>query len=91
LEKVQCYYQSKIFKSIRLFNLPDETLVYPAHDYRGHTVSTIGEERKLNPRFAHKSRDEFIEFMDNLKLPMPQKIMEALPANKGCGNLDNAT
>lgn len=75
----------------QLFNLADETLVYPAHDYRGHTVSTIGEERKLNPRFAHKSRDEFIEFMDNLKLPMPQKIMEALPANKGCGHLDNAT
>jgi sulfur dioxygenase len=74
----------------RLFSLPDETLVYPAHDYRGYTVSTIGEERKLNPRFAHKSRDEFIEFMNNLKLPMPQKIMEALPANKGCGNLDDA-
>ncbi len=71
----------------RLFSLPDETLVYPGHDYRGHTVSTIGEERKLNPRFAHKSRDEFIEVMDNLKLPMPQKIMEALPANQQCGNL----
>jgi sulfur dioxygenase len=73
----------------RLFSLPDKTLVYPAHDYRGHTISTIGEERKLNPRFSHKSRDEFIEFMDKLNLPMPHKIMEALPANKGCGNLDN--
>ncbi len=73
-----------------LFSLPDETLVYPAHDYRGHTVSTIGEERKLNPRFADKSRNEFIEFMDNLNLPKPQKMMEALPANQHCGNLDTA-
>ncbi|MBE9211610.1 MBL fold metallo-hydrolase [Plectonema cf. radiosum LEGE 06105] len=72
----------------RLFSLPPETLVYPAHDYRGHTVSTIGEERRLNPRFTGKNRDEFIEFMNNLKLPMPQKIMEALPANERCGNLD---
>lgn len=74
----------------RLFTLPDRTLVYPGHDYRGHTVSTIGEEKKLNPRLAHKSRDEFIELMNNLKLPMPQKIMEALPANKQCGDLSTA-
>ncbi|MDJ0675792.1 MAG: MBL fold metallo-hydrolase [Calothrix sp. MO_167.B42] len=73
-----------------LFSLPDETLVYPAHDYRGQTVSTIGEERKFNPRFADKSRNEFMQLMDNLNLPMPQKIMEALPANQHCGNLDNA-
>lgn len=74
----------------QLFSLPDETLVYPGHDYRGHTVSTIGEERKLNPRFAHKSRNEFMKLMDNLKLPMPQKIMEALPANQHCGKLGTA-
>ena len=73
-----------------LFSLPDETLVYPAHDYRGQTVSTIGEERKFNPRFANKSRHEFMQLMDNLNLPMPQKIMEALPANQHCGNLDTA-
>ncbi|NJL79936.1 MAG: MBL fold metallo-hydrolase [Richelia sp. RM2_1_2] len=74
----------------KLFNLPPETLVYPAHDYRGHTVSTIEEERRLNPRFSNKNRDEFIEFMNNLKLPMPQKIMEALPANERCGNLNTS-
>jgi len=74
----------------KLFNLPPETLVYPAHDYRGHTVSTIEEERRLNPRFTDKNRDDFIEFMSNLKLPMPQKIMEALPANERCGNLDTS-
>jgi len=73
-----------------LFSLPDETLVYPAHDYRGQTVSTIGEERQFNPRFANKSRHEFMQLMDNLNLPMPQKIMEALPANQHCGNLDAA-
>ena len=74
----------------RLFTLPDETLVYPGHDYGGHTVSTIGEEKELNPRLAHKSRDEFIELMSNLNLPMPGKIMEALPANKQCGDLNTA-
>ncbi|WGV25396.1 MBL fold metallo-hydrolase [Halotia branconii] len=70
----------------RLFTLPDETFVYPAHDYRGHTVSTIGEEKQWNPRFAGHSREEFIELMENLNLPDPKKIMEAVPANKRCGN-----
>ncbi|MDJ0797617.1 MAG: MBL fold metallo-hydrolase [Calothrix sp. MO_167.B12] len=74
----------------QLFSLPDETLVYPGHDYRGNTVSTIGEERKFNPRFAYKNRHEFIELMNNLNLPNPKKMMEALPANKQCGNLDAA-
>ena len=74
----------------RLFTLSDQTLVYPGHDYRGYTVSTIGEEKELNPRLAHKSRDEFIELMNNLKFPLPQKIMEALPANHRCGDLNTA-
>lgn len=69
----------------RLFTLPDDTLVYPAHDYRGRTTSTIGEEKRCNPRFVGRNREQFIEFMNNLKLPMPQKIMEALPANEQCG------
>jgi glyoxylase-like metal-dependent hydrolase (beta-lactamase superfamily II) len=69
-----------------LFTLPDETLVYPGHDYRGHTVSTIGEEKQFNPRFQGRTRDNFIEFMASLKLPNPQKIMEAVPANQLCGN-----
>ena len=70
----------------RLFTLPDETLVYPGHDYRGHTVSTIGEEKQFNPRLQGRTRDNFIEFMASLNLPNPQKIMEAVPANQLCGN-----
>ena len=69
----------------KLFTLPDETLVYPAHDYRGHTVSTIGEEKKWNPRFVGRSRDNFIKFMNNLNLQIPKKMMEAVPANQSCG------
>lgn len=69
----------------RLFSLPDDTLVYPAHDYRGHTVSTIGEEKRWNPRFVGRTRDNFIEFMGSLNLPDPKKIMEAVPANEMCG------
>jgi glyoxylase-like metal-dependent hydrolase (beta-lactamase superfamily II) len=78
-----------LFDSVtqKLFTLPDETLVYPGHDYRGHTVSTIGEEKHWNPRFAGKNRQNFIEFMNSLDLPKPQKIMEAVPANEHCGNL----
>ncbi len=71
----------------KLFTLPDETLVYPGHDYRGHTVSTIGEEKRWNPRFVGRDLQEFIEFMNNLKLPNPKKMMEAVPANENCGEL----
>ncbi len=71
----------------KLFNLPEDTLVYPGHDYKGYTVSTIGEEKRLNLRFLNKTRDEFIEIMNNLKLPNPKKIIEAVPANELCGNL----
>jgi sulfur dioxygenase len=71
----------------RLFSLPDETLVYPAHDYRGHTVSTIAEEKRWNPRFAGRDRANFIEFMASLNLPDPKKMMEAVPANEMCGRL----
>lgn len=70
-----------------LFNLPDETLVYPGHDYKGQSVSTIGEEKRFNPRFLGRDRANFIEFMKNLNLPNPKKIMEAVPANQGCGNV----
>ncbi|WP_298613277.1 MBL fold metallo-hydrolase [uncultured Thermosynechococcus sp.] len=71
----------------RLFTLPDSTLVYPGHDYRGHTVSTIGEEKRFNPRFVGRDRQQFIEFMANLNLPDPKKIMEAVPANQQCGRV----
>jgi glyoxylase-like metal-dependent hydrolase (beta-lactamase superfamily II) len=69
----------------RLFTLPDETLVYPGHDYRGMMVSSIGEEKQLNPRFVGRDRDNFIQFMGSLNLPNPKKMMEAVPANQSCG------
>jgi sulfur dioxygenase len=69
----------------RLFTLPDSTLVYPGHDYRGRTVSTIGEEKQWNPRFGGRSREDFIRFMASLDLPSPKKIAEAVPANERCG------
>lgn len=68
----------------KLFTLPDSTRVYPAHDYRGHMLSTIGEEKRLNPRLT-KTREDFEAFMANLKLTFPKKIMEAVPANQACG------
>jgi sulfur dioxygenase len=69
----------------RLLRLPDETLVYPAHDYKGDTVSTIGEERRYNPRLQVKSVDEYIELMQNLKLPNPKMMDVAVPANMKVG------
>jgi sulfur dioxygenase len=69
----------------RLFTLPDETRVFPAHDYRGRTASTIGDEKHGNPRLAGKSRTEFIEIMLNLKLAPPKMIDIAVPANKRGG------
>ncbi|MFN6483293.1 MULTISPECIES: FAD/NAD(P)-binding protein [unclassified Nostoc] len=70
----------------QLFTLPEETLVYPAHDYKGQTVSTIGEEKRLNPRFANRSRDQFIAIMSHLGLSYPKKMNEAVPANEYCGD-----
>ena len=79
-----------LFDSVttQLFTLPDNTLVYPAHDYHGQTVSTIGEEKQWNPRFQ-SNRQEFINLMNNLDLSYPRKMMEAVPANQGCGKLEN--
>ncbi|WP_019505185.1 MBL fold metallo-hydrolase [Pleurocapsa sp. PCC 7319] len=71
----------------RLFTLADHILVYPAHDYHGRTVSTIGEEKHLNPRFKARDRQSFIELMSNLDLSYPRKMMEAVPANQGCGKV----
>lgn len=69
----------------RLLSLDDDTLVYPAHDYRGWTVSTIGEERRFNPRLAGRSRDEYIALMRGLRLPDPRMMDIAIPANLACG------
>lgn len=69
----------------KLLRLPDETLVYPAHDYKGWTVSTIGEERRHNPRLQVTSVDEYVEIMNNLNLPNPKLMDVAVPANLRCG------
>ena len=73
----------------RLFTLPDETLVYPGHDYQGRWVSSIIQERTTNPRLAGKTREQFIEIMNNLNLPKPRLIDEAVPANRYCGLDEN--
>jgi rhodanese-related sulfurtransferase len=69
----------------KLMRLPDKTLVYPAHDYKGDTVSTIGEEKLFNPRLRVKSVDEYIDLMNNLKLPNPKMMDVAVPANMRVG------
>src|SRR6202521_3053109 len=69
----------------KLLKLPDETMVYPAHDYKGDTVSTIGEEKRFNPRLMVKSIDEYVELMNNLKLPNPKMMDVAVPANMHVG------
>ena len=69
----------------RLLKLPEETLVYPAHDYKGDTVSTIGEEKAFNPRLQVKSVDEYVELMKNLNLPNPKMMDVAVPANMRIG------
>ncbi|GAB1539288.1 hypothetical protein NUACC21_19540 [Scytonema sp. NUACC21] len=71
----------------KLFALPEDTWVYPGHDYQGRTVSTIGEEKRWNPRFAGRSRNQFIELMNNLNLPYPKKMLSAVPANQICGKV----
>ena len=79
---------AKLYESVhsQLFTLPDDTLVYPAHDYKGRTVSTIGEEKALNPRLGSgKTQDEFVDIMNKLDLAYPKRIDEALPLNLKCG------
>ena len=79
----------------KLFTLDDNILVYPAHDYHGQTVSTIGEEKHWNPRFVRQTqpnsimrdRHSFMELMNNLDLATPRKMMEAIPANESCGKV----
>src|ERR1700709_564021 len=69
----------------RLLKLPDETMVFPAHDYKGDTVSTIGEEKRFNPRLQVRSVDEYVELMNNLKLPNPKLMDVVVPANMNVG------
>src|SRR5512145_2354312 len=69
----------------KLLKLPEETLVYPAHDYKGDTVSTIGEEKRCNPRLQVTSADEYVDLMSRLKLPNPKLMDVAVPANMRVG------
>jgi sulfur dioxygenase len=71
----------------KLFRLPDSTLVWPAHDYKGWTASSIGEERRHNPRLSGKTEAEYVEIMRNLNLPDPKMMDLAVPANLACGRL----
>lgn len=76
----------RLYQSIysKIFTLPDNYTLYPAHDYKGLTATTVGEEKKYNPRLT-KSLEEFVEIMKNLNLPYPKMIDKAVPANKVCG------
>lgn len=77
-----------LFNSVRkvLFELPDSTLVYPGHDYKGCTNSTIEEEKSFNPRLKlEKSLEDFVEIMKNLNLSAPKKIKESVPLNQTSG------
>lgn len=69
-----------------LLQLPDDTWVYPAHDYKGWTVSTIAEERDHNPRLQVANEAEYVELMNSLNLPNPKQMDVAVPANRRCGN-----
>ena len=69
----------------RLLRLPDDTMVFPAHDYKGDTVSTIGEERRCNPRLQVRSVDEYAALMNGLNLSNPKMMDVAVPANQRQG------
>jgi sulfur dioxygenase len=87
-----------LYRSVhaQIFSLPEETFIYPGHDYRGHTVSTVAEEKVHNPRLnVGISEAGFVELMNELNLTHPERIHEALPANLACGlaphdNADNS-
>ncbi|KDP30700.1 hypothetical protein JCGZ_16135 [Jatropha curcas] len=72
---------------LEIFTLPKDTLIYPAHDYKGFTVSTVGEEMLYNPRLT-KDEEAFKTIMENLKLPYPKMIDIAVPATMVCGFQD---
>ncbi|NQZ54338.1 MAG: MBL fold metallo-hydrolase [Piscirickettsiaceae bacterium] len=78
---------SNLYDSItqRIFTLQDDTLIYPGHDYNGRWVSNVRQERSSNSRLANKTREQFIDIMDNLNLPEPKLIDLAVPANRYCG------
>jgi rhodanese-related sulfurtransferase len=70
----------------QIFSLPDDTVIYPGHDYRGHTASTVAEEKASNPRLkTDNSKSDFVKIMSELKLANPRLMDIAVPANLGCG------
>jgi glyoxylase-like metal-dependent hydrolase (beta-lactamase superfamily II) len=71
----------------KLFVLPDDVTVYPGHDYKGWNASSIGEEKRFNPRLAGKSEAEYVAIMNGLNLPNPKLMDIAVPANLACGNV----
>lgn len=71
----------------KLLKLPDQTFVFPAHDYKGWTCSTIGDERSFNPRLQVSSAAQYAQIMNNLRLPDPAMMDIAIPANLACGNI----
>lgn len=79
-----------LYRSVhsRIFDLPDDTVVYPGHDYRGRTATTVGEEKRHNPRLKLENTEaQFVAIMDNLDLAHPRYIDVALPANQACGKV----
>ena len=77
-----------LYRSIheKFFTLPDETLVYPAHDYEARQITTIGQEKMRNPRLGRgKTLEEFVQIMEDMDLPYPRKIDFAVPGNELCG------
>ena len=80
----------ELYRSVyeQIFSLPDDTLIYPGHDYKGRTVSTVGEEKRWNPRLGGgKTLADFVRIMDGLNLSFPKRIKQAVPANMQCGLL----
>lgn len=85
---------SKLFRSIteQIFTLPDQCLIYPAHDYKGRAQSSVGEEKRFNPRIGGGANEaDFIAYMENMRLPHPRKLDEAVPANLRAGRPKDGT
>jgi sulfur dioxygenase len=82
-----------LYRSVheKIFSLPDDTLVYPGHDYQQRFVSSVGQERARNPRLGGgRTVDEFVAIMAGLNLPRPKKMDLAVPANRKCGEVQVA-
>jgi glyoxylase-like metal-dependent hydrolase (beta-lactamase superfamily II)/rhodanese-related sulfurtransferase len=83
----------KLYRSVveQIFSLPADCLIYPAHDYRGLTCSSVGEEKQFNPRLGgERNEGDFVGYMENLGLPHPKQIDIAVPANLKCGRIEGA-